>query len=237
MVSAAATTAEARAHSPTTDPRSPPVATKTPDDRQARVAKMQAAQRGAERRRSLVVIGAAALVSLLLIGVVVAVIVQSQAQRSEVERAAEGDIEGVEVYEDLTQNHVQTPVDYEVSPPVGGDHTPFWQNCGFYDAPIQTEPGVHSLEHGAVWVTYDPTLPEEQVAALRDLAEANSYLLVSPFTAGEMPSPVVASAWGHQLQLDSADDERLEVFLVKYLQGEQTLEPGAACSGSTDATV
>jgi hypothetical protein len=231
MVSAAASLCGAQSENPTQDPRSPPVATKTPDDRQARIARMQAAQRSAERRRSLLVIGAAALVSLLLIGVVVAVIVQSQAQRSEVERAAEGDIEGVEVYEDLTQNHVQTPVDYEVVPPVGGDHTPFWQNCGFYDAPIQTEPGVHSLEHGAVWVTYDPSLPEEQLDTLRELADANTYLLVSPFTAGEMPSPVVASAWGHQLPLDSVDDERLEVFLVKYLQGEQTLEPGAACTG------
>lgn len=213
------------------------MATKTPDDRQARIAKMQAAQRSAERRRSLLVIGAAALVSVLLIGVVVAVIVQSQAQRSEIERAAAEDIEGVEEYPDQTRDHVQTPVDYEVVPPVGGNHTPFWQNCGFYEAPVQTEPGVHALEHGAVWVTYDPSLPEEQVTTLQELAERNPYLLVSPWQDGELPGPVTASAWGYQLVLDSADDERLEVFLAKYLQGEQTPEPGAACSGGTDATV
>ena len=75
--------------------------------------------------------------------------------------------------------------------------------------------------------------PTEQVQALRDLAADNSYLLVSPMEG--LPSPVVASAWGLQLQLDSADDERLPVFLVKYLQGEQTPELGASCSGGYTA--
>jgi hypothetical protein len=210
------------------------VATKTPDDRQARLAKMQAAQKGEERRRSFLIVGIAATLALVLIGVVVAVIVQSEGQRSEVERAADGDIEGVEDFGEQTANHVTTPVEYEVMPPVGGDHLAQWQNCGFYDAPITTEAGVHSLEHGAVWITYDPELPAEDVAQLEGLADENSYLLVSPMA--DLPSPVVASAWGLQMELDSVDDERLPVFLVKYLQGEQTQEPGAACSGSIDTT-
>lgn len=210
------------------------MATKTPDDRQARLAKMQAAQKGEERRRSFLIVGVAATLALVLIGVVVGVIVQSESQRSEVERAADGDIDGVEDFGEQTANHVTTPVEYEVMPPVGGDHLPQWQNCGFYDAPITTEAGVHSLEHGAVWVTYDPELAAEDVATLEGLAAENSYLLVSPMA--DLPSPVVASAWGLQLQLDSVDDERLPVFLVKYLQGEQTQEPGAACSGSIDTT-
>ncbi|WP_336923828.1 DUF3105 domain-containing protein [Aquipuribacter sp. SD81] len=205
----------------------------TSDDRQARLAKMQAAQRSSERRRSLLVVGVAALVSLLLIGVVVGVIVQSQGERSAVERAAAEDIDGVEEFDEQDRNHVQTPVEYAVTPPVGGDHTPDWQTCGFYDTPITTEPGVHSLEHGAVWVTYDPELPAEQVAVLEDLAERNAFLLVSPWADGaELPSPVVASSWQRQLALDSAEDERLEVFIAKYMQNEElTPELGAACSG------
>jgi hypothetical protein len=202
------------------------------DDRQARLAKMQAAQRNAERRRSLLVIGAAALVSLLLIGVVVGVIVQSQGERSAVEEAARNPIEGVESFDEQTRNHVATPVAYEVTPPVGGDHTPDWQTCGFYDQPIQTEPGVHSLEHGAVWITYQQDLPEEQVAVLRDLAERNSFLLVSPWAGDDLPSPVVASSWERQLQLDSADDERLPVYIARYMQNEElTPELGASCAG------
>ena len=30
-------------------------------------------------------------------------------------------------------------------------------------------------------------------------------------------------------------DERVDVFLLRYLQGEQTLEPGAPCSGGVGA--
>jgi len=91
--------------------------------------------------------------------------------------------------------------------------------------------GVHSLEHGAVWVTYQPTLPAAQVATLQKLVKANSYALLSPYEG--IKSPVVASAWGKQLALPSADDPRLAVFLRTYLQGPQTPEPGAACTGGT----
>lgn len=210
------------------------MASTNPQCRQARLAKMQAAQRNEERRRSFLIIGIAATLAVVLIGVVVGVIVQSEGQRSELQAAAEGDIEGVQDdFGELTQNHVETQVAYEQMPPVGGDHLPTWQNCGFYEAPITDEAAVHSLEHGAVWVTYDPELPAEQVEQLRTLADENAYLLVSPME--DLPSPVVASAWGIQLQLDSVDDERLPVFLVKYLQGEQTLEPGASCSGGLTA--
>jgi hypothetical protein len=51
-----------------------------------------------------------------------------------------------------------------------------------------------------------------------------------------LPSPVVASAWGVQLQLDGVDDPYLPVFIAYYEEGPQNLEPGAACSGGTDET-
>lgn len=207
------------------------------EERQARLAKMQADQRNAERRRSFLVIGIAALLALVLIGVVVAVIVQSERTRSVVEEQAAGDIDGVETFEDLTQNHVEIDVEYTQNPPVGGDHLPAprWQDCGFYESPVQDEAAVHSLEHGAVWITHSPDLPAQQVAQLEELAADNPYLLVSP--REDLPTDVVLSAWGAQLQLDSVDDERVPVFLTKYLQGEQTPEPGATCSGGVTATV
>src|SRR5215217_4832137 len=62
-------------------------------------------------------------------------------------------------------------VDYAQTPPVGGAHKPVWPNCGFYDEPIRDENAVHSLEHGAVWITYSPDLPQDQVDELRGIAE------------------------------------------------------------------
>jgi hypothetical protein len=124
---------------------------------------------------------------------------------------------------------VDTAVTYDLVPPVGGNHNPAWQNCGFYSEPIGTEFGVHSLEHGAVWITHRPDLPEDQVDALRDRT-ARSYVLVSPWE-GELPAPVVASAWGKQLPLESATDPALAQFVDFFAQGPQTPEPGAACGG------
>ena len=195
---------------------------------------MQAKQRAADRRRGGIIVAVAVAISLVLIAVVAFVIVDAQDERNRIEDAAAEDIEGVEEFADLSQNHVATPVDYEQTPPVGGDHlgAPDWTNCGFYTEPVVDESAVHSLEHGAVWVTHDPDLPAEQVSVLEELAADNAYMLVSPYEG--LPSPVVASAWGLQLQLDGVDDERLQVFLTKYLQGPQTPEPGAACSNGTN---
>ncbi len=55
--------------------------------------------------------------------------------------------------------HLEEPVTYTENPPVGGVHNPVWQNCGYYAAPIPNETAVHSLEHGAIWITYQPDLP------------------------------------------------------------------------------
>jgi hypothetical protein len=119
-------------------------------------------------------------------------------------------------------------VDYPQSPPVGGAHNPIWQNCGFYSKPVRNEYAVHSMEHGAVWITYSPDLPKDQVEKIKSLTQ-KSYVLASPYPG--LPAPVVASAWGKQLKLNSANDPRLEQFVIDYSQGPQNPEPGAPCSG------
>jgi hypothetical protein len=125
--------------------------------------------------------------------------------------------------------HTGADVNYEQNPPVGGPHNPVWQNCGYYDQPVRDENAVHSLEHGAVWITYSPDLPQDQVEHLRDIAENETFVLVSPRDG--LPSPVVASAWGKQLRLDNAEDPNLERFIGAYEQGPQTPEKGAVCTG------
>ena len=109
--------------------------------------------------------------------------------------------EGTQHYAGLARDHTSSPVAYDQNPPVGGPHNPRWQPCGFYSEPIETERGVHSMEHGAVWITYRPDLEANQVEALRSLSVGHTHLLISPFPG--LPSAVVASAWGEQLLLDS----------------------------------
>ncbi len=159
----------------------------------------------------------AAMLMMALVGLVVPAFAQT------------APLEGAQYYEVPSQYHTEGPVLYDPIPPVGGDHAPVWQNCGFYDSPVRNENAVHSLEHGAVWITYSPDLPVDQVEALRALASGHTHVLVSPYPG--LPAPVVASAWGVQLMLEGAYDPRLEQFVSAYEQGPQNPEPGAPCSG------
>ena len=49
-------------------------------------------------------------------------------------------------------------VDYDMYPPVGGPHDGFWAACDgvVYSKPVRDENMVHTLEHGAVWIAYNP---------------------------------------------------------------------------------
>ncbi|NMR19630.1 DUF3105 domain-containing protein [Cellulomonas fimi] len=201
--------------------------------RQARIAAIKAEQQKAERKRNVIVGSVAGALVLGLVGTTAFVVVnegrKNAAEEAELAARAEQPIEGLETFEGLTQNHVTGPVDYAQDPPVGGDHASVWQNCGFYAEPVADENAVHSLEHGAGWITHDPALPESEVALLRAYADDNNFVLVSPRDG--LPSPIVASTWGLQLQLDKADDDRLAVFLQANVRGPGTPEPGAVCTG------
>ncbi len=133
-------------------------------------------------------------------------------------------IEGVQTFP-AEQGHVAGPVNYPQVPPVGGLHNPIWQPCGYYDQPIENEKGVHSLEHGAIWITYRPDLPAADIATLATLARSRNYVLVSPWPDG-LPAPVVVTGWGRQLRLQSISDPRLNQFVLRYAgQGPEVNGP------------
>ena len=140
-------------------------------------------------------------------------------------------IEGVVPVPVTSAEHVRYDVEYPTAPPAGGPHLGAWLNCGFYTVPVLDELAVHSLEHGAVWVTYRSDVPAGALSDLAALATRLPYLLVSPYEAQD--SPLVLTAWARQLPLDSLDDARFERFLDVYMfDGPTTPEPGAVCSGA-----
>lgn len=174
--------------------------------------------------RLYVIIGA--VIAVLLAGFVALVVIDMR------QNAAKRPPSDVKTYDvGPGGKHTDGTVNYAQNPPAGGKHNPVWQNCGFYDSPVRSENAVHSMEHGAVWITYQPDLPKGQVDKLRDLAHGQTYVLVSPYP--DLPSPVVASAWGKQVKLQSAEDPALEQFVSAFSQGPQTPEAGAACTGGT----
>jgi len=137
--------------------------------------------------------------------------------------------EGTETFAVASAAHVDGPVTYAQTPPVGGDHSPRWQNCGYYSSPIANENAVHSMEHGAVWITYQPDINPDEATRIRQLSASQDYVLASPYK--DLPSPIVVSAWGKQLRVENTDDPRLAQFIRAFRQGPQTPEPGAPCNG------
>ncbi|MEW1983873.1 MULTISPECIES: DUF3105 domain-containing protein [Pseudarthrobacter] len=202
---------------------------KAGEDRKALLAAVQAKQRAADRRRAWLIYGTGAAVVLAIIAAVTFVLVGEVQQREQLNAAAARPIEGEQDYPDQSRNHTSQAVSYPQTPATGGDHAPVWTNCGIYTDPVEQTRAVHSLEHGAVWLTYRPDLAPDELAELTALAGKQDYLLLSP--VAEQASPVVATAWGKQLAVDSGSDERLAPFIKKYRQGPQAPEPGAVCSG------
>ena len=131
--------------------------------------------------------------------------------------------------------HAFGPQKYPQSPPVGGTHNPNWQDCmgDVYDAPIANEHAVHSMEHGAIWVTYRPDLPKDQVDQLAKKVRGNPYMLMSPYTG--LDKPISLQTWGYQLKVDKAGDGRIDAF-IKALRQNASVEPGAVCSGGINVT-
>ena len=129
------------------------------------------------------------------------------------------------------QAHTDLTIDYPQTPPVGGSHDPLWADCTgtVYDVVLRPENAVHSLEHGAVWVTYDPgRVDDDGVATLAALVEGRPGAFLSPFPG--QPAPVSVQSWDHQFSTASVDDPGIAEFTdLLAFNPDTTPEPGATC--------
>ncbi|MEU7553898.1 DUF3105 domain-containing protein [Streptomyces sp. NPDC044571] len=204
--------------------------------RQARIAEMRRAEQSRDRRNKAIAITVSAAVAAALVGFGAWVMIDQQEKKQEkkdAETAARtAPVTGEQSWDAKTlgRNHVETPVKYPMNPPVGGDHHPRWMNCNgdVYKNAIPEVNAVHSLEHGAVWVTYNEKAAKADLDKLAATVSKTPYTLMSPVK--EQSGTIVLSAWGRQLTVDSASDARVAQFFTKYVQGTQTPEPGAACT-------
>ncbi|KES07368.1 membrane protein [Streptomyces toyocaensis] len=206
--------------------------------RTARIEEMRRAEQARERRTRILTIAASVVV---VAGLVVGGVVLVRSQSDDEGAGAAGDAknagsfvtgkDGVRTWKGtLGRNHVTKAVDYPVTPPVGGDHNPAWMNCNgdVYTDEINNTNAVHSLEHGAVWVTYNASADKADVDALAAKVKKTPYTLMSPVDGQK--EPILLSAWGHQRTVTGAEDPDVDAFFEKFVQGQQTPEPGAACT-------
>ncbi|MEU6483842.1 DUF3105 domain-containing protein [Streptomyces sp. NPDC046887] len=206
-------------------------------DRKARIEEMRRAERARERRNRILTITLSTAVVVGLVGFGGYLLKQENDKKERTEAAAKAPIKGEKSWDakKLGRNHVAKPVSYPMKPPVGGDHHRAWLNCdrNVYKVPVPEVHAVHSLEHGAVWVTYSDKAPAGDVKKLEEKVGKTSYSFISPVK--DQAGAVMLSAWGKQITVDGADDPRVDAFFGKYVQGTQTPEPGAACTGGVGA--
>jgi hypothetical protein len=134
-------------------------------------------------------------------------------------------------------DHKNGVITYTQSPPFGGPHAPVWADCTgtVYPNQIANENAVHDLEHGAVWITYKPGLPADQLDVLTKLVAGVPYMLLTPYDG--LKTNVSLQAWGYQLFVDSATDKRVKTFIKDLkLNQKNTPELGASCTNATFKT-
>lgn len=205
--------------------------------------KREAARR---RNRVLGIIGGVLALLLVAGGVTAALYFGSQEQTANtppIEEPAAGgpvpaeDLEGsyqdrVRLYPDVTANHIADEVDYDPIPPVGGNHDGAWLNCGVYTDQQRNENAVHSLEHGAIWITYDPaSIDPNGVDALIALAP-DTYTVISPYPG--LGDAMAVSAWGAQLRFTDVTDPAVIDFIEEFWRSPNGPEPTAPCTGGID---
>ncbi|WP_104083157.1 DUF3105 domain-containing protein [Cryobacterium sp. Y11] len=189
-------------------------------------------QKRSKRNRLIGIIGGAVVIVAIIALIVSAFVLAPKAANYAGGGAGNASsIDGVETFSNVT-SHIETAVTYEQTPPAGGPHSRAWLNCGVYDQAVPSENAVHSLEHGAIWVTYDPAISDDELKALKALLPS-TYVILAPFEG--IPAPIVLSGWNSQLQIDNADDPRIAEFFTEFWKSTNVPEDGSPCSGAIDA--
>lgn len=204
----------------------------------AKTAEARRAEKAGERRNPIITITLSTVIVAGTIGCGGYALNSANEKDEQQAGEAEKPVRGEKIWDKkkLTQNQVQDTVDHPMKPPVGGDHNQAWVTCdgAVHTKPIAKENAVHSLEHGAVWVTYHDKTANADIKTLSGKVSTTPYTLMSP--AEDRSGAIMLSAWGRQPTVEKASDPRAgQLFFTKYVQGAQTPEPGAACTGGLTA--
>ncbi len=185
------------------------------DQRMAERAAREAAALSRIRMRKIRKIAIWVVVALIVVGGVYGVyqlLLEERKLGTDFSRAIEGG----------GQKHTkegEKTTDWKSNPPVSGPHWPDPQRDGIYDKELPEEGVVHSLEHGRIWISYKPSIPDVAKEALKDLARKNTYMVVSVRAANE--TDVALAAWNRldtfNLNADgSFDAVRVQDFIDRY---------------------
>lgn len=124
------------------------------------------------------------------------------------------------------------PPEYSSVPATSGTHAALVAPCGIYREEIPEMFVVHTLEHGAVVVYYNPDeVGEATLAEVEEVARTMStHIVVAPYSI--MPTPVALVAWGQLAARPSLEVEEVRSFWGEYAQ--RGPESGVRCPIEVD---
>jgi hypothetical protein len=144
------------------------------------------------------------------------------------------ELKAVETFDDLGTQHLavgEATPNYNSNPPTSGPHADTPAACGVYRQPVPDVNSLHSMEHGAIVVHYDPELSQEQVIDLEEIGrDVGGEIIVTP--RPDNPSAVVLTAWTKLLALDEVDGDVIAAFESEF--GNRSPEAGAQCPFQVD---
>lgn len=111
--------------------------------------------------------------------------------------------------EEEGNNHVSTDTDveYRANPPTSGDHYAVPAEDGAYTETPPSEALVHTLEHGRIFIQFDPAVPESVKGDLKALYDEDPYHMVIAPNDTDMPYEVAATAWTRTLGCPKMNDQ------------------------------
>lgn len=156
-----------------------------------------------------------AVLAVAVLGFVVVVVVGKMTAPPEPPRP------GVE-QSDYGREHVKNK-DYDGDqPPTSGPHaSPLaW---GVYKTEIRDDQVIHNMEHGGVYISYQPNLPKDQIEKLKKLLSQPfsdpkfqpKKIVLAPRAANE--SPIVLSSWLRSETLIAYDQKKIEDYVTRNL--------------------
>lgn len=181
------------------------------------------AQKRAARNRNLITLGIAVVVGALVVYLIFSETGSSGSNGASVGVAAdEAGCTDIETHDaEVSRDHVDegTKVDYDTSPPTGGNHYGNPANAGFYDSAsaLQPEQAVHNLEHGQVVLWYSPDAPADEIDQIESYVDsAGIGMVATPYDDIRTSYEFTLTAWRADQSCAKVSSEVIDAFRSRF---------------------
>ena len=123
-------------------------------------------------------------------------------------------------YPSMGRNHIAAGThdpNYNSNPPTSGNHYPQDAEWGVYDKELPDETLIHNLEHGGIWISYKPGIPEDIRKKLEGFYKKwGNHIIVIPRLAND--TDIALAAWTRldKFSVQEYSDEQVEQFIKAY---------------------